>query len=389
LSDQGRRHVTNDYFIPYGRQSIDDSDRAAVLEALSSDFLTTGPAVERFEVAVAELTGATEVVAVSNGTAALHALYAAADVGPGRNIVTSPLTFASTANAALLLEAEVRFADIDPETGLIDPASVAEQLQERTAAIVAVDYAGAPADYEALRAVAPSGVKVLGDAAHSLGALRGGKQVGTLCEGATVSLHPVKTITSGEGGLVLTDNVDWAKRMREFRHHGITRDGNHALADEGPWACSMTRLGLNYRLTDFQCALGLSQLRRLGSFLARRREIASFYQREMSTLSALRLPVVPPGCESAWHLFVVRVRDLKKRRRFFERLRELGLGVQVHYPPVYWHPYYAAKGYERGLCPNAEAFYQAAISLPIFPAMTEEDCHQVVKRVSRATAEIL
>lgn len=377
-------------FLPYGRQTIEQDDIDAVAEALRSDFLTTGPRVEAFERAAAEISGAREAVAVNSGTAALHVAYAAAGVGPGTEVVTTPLTFASTANVALHLGATVRFVDVDPETALMDPASLEGALNERTRAVVPIDYAGAPADYDAIREViGERPIDVIGDSSHSIGATYKGRRVGTLCPACTISLHPVKSITTGEGGLVLTDNAEWAAAMRRFRHHGVERGDRHALASEGPWAYSMTELGLNYRITDFQCALGLTQLAKLDRFLARRREIAAAYDRELAGVPGIRTPVVADTTVSGWHLYVVRVDDHTRRRAFFEKLRELGIGAQVHYLPVYWHPYYEALGFTRGLCPKAEGFYRSAVSLPIFPTMTDEDVTSAVERVRDAARGVV
>ena len=369
-------------FIPYGRQWISDEDIDAVADVLRSDFVTTGPAVPRFEQALVETTGARFAVAVNSGTAALHAMYAAAGIGPGDEIITSPLTFAATANAALYLGAGVRFVDVQEDTGNIDPALVEAAVTPRTKAIVAVDYAGHPADYDELGEIADRhGLLLLADAAHSLGASYHGQLVGTLAHASALSFHPVKPITTGEGGAVLTDDPSLAERAARFRTHGITRDEALVAPGEGAWYYEQLDLGYNYRLTDVQGALGRSQLGRLPDFIARRREIAAFYLEALADLEQLRLPSVREGVEPGWHLFVVRVRDATRRRPLFDRLREAGLGVQVHYIPVYWHPYYQRLGYARGLCPVAEEFYGAAMSLPIFPRMMDADAESASDRI--------
>lgn len=373
-------------FIPYGRQWVSEADIEAVAEVLRSDYLTTGPAVPQFEHALGELTGSRYAVAVSSGTSALHTMYAAAGIGPGDEILTSPLTFAATANAALYLGASVKFVDVLDDTGNIDPAATETAVTPLTKAIVAVDYAGQPADYDELRDIADRHrILLLADAAHSLGAAYKGRPVGTLTHASAVSFHPVKPVTTGEGGAILTDDARIAERAAQFRTHGITRDPAVLALGEGAWYYEQLDLGYNYRLTDMQAALGWSQLQRLADFITRRREIAAFYQEALANLHLLRLPTVRAGVEPGWHLFAIRVRDPALRRPLFDRLRRAGLGIQVHYIPVYWHPYYQALGYERGTCPIAERFYAAEISLPIFPRMTDEDAREVVDRVREAT----
>lgn len=376
--------------IPYGRQMLDEEDVAAVVDVLRGDYLTTGPAIPAFEEALTAATGARHAVAVSSGTAALHAMYFAAGIGPGDEIVTSPLTFAATANAARYLGADVRFADVDPATGNIDPGSVEMLIGPRTRAIVAVDYAGQPAEYDALRAIADDrGVALLADAAHSLGASDRGRSVGTLADASALSFHPVKPITTAEGGAVLTDRPELADRAARFRTHGIIRDPDKIEDADGAWFYEQHDLGYNYRLTDLQAALGTSQLRHLTEFLARRREIAARYDAALAELAMLALPTVRPGIEPGWHLYVVMVRDASRRRPLFDRLRQLGLGVQVHYIPVYRHPYYRALGYEAGCCPIAEDRYARSISLPIFPRLSGSELDTVIDRVRTAVVETL
>ena len=375
--------MTERRFIPYGHQAIDEDDIASVAESLASKFLTTGPKVQEFEAALRDVTGARYAVAVSSGTAALHAAYASLGIGPGDEVITSPLTFAATANAALYLGARPVFADVETATGTLSAEAVASALTPRTKAIVAVDYAGHPADYTALgRLAEDAGVPLLADAAHSLGATDGDGRVGTLARSSTLSFHPVKHITTGEGGALVTDNLELAKRAREFRSHGMARDRARLTRDEGPWYSEMHTLGFNYRLTDVQCALGLSQLRKLPRFLARRREIADRYRRAFDGLPYLISPTIRPGVTPAWHLYVLRIAtDAALRLPFFEALREAGLGVQVHYIPVYRHPYYQERGYEAVSCPVAEDFYARAVSIPIFPGMSDDDISYVIDAV--------
>lgn len=376
--------------IPYGRQSVDEEDIAAVVEVLRGDYLTTGPAIPAFEAALCAATGARHAVALNSGTSALHAMYFASGIGAGDEIVTSPLTFAATANAALYLGAGVRFADVDPATGNLDPACAEAAITSRTRAIVAVDYAGQPADYAALAEIGERhGFAVLADAAHSLGAADSGRSVGTLAEASALSFHPVKPITTAEGGAVITDDPRLAARAARFRTHGITRDRGEMERDDGPWFHEQQDLGFNYRLTDVQAALGRSQLRHLEAFIARRRKIAARYDEAFADLDALELPSVRPGVNPGWHLYVVMVRDAARRRAFFERLTALGLGVQVHYIPVHLHPYYRRLGFEPGTCPVAEDRYARSVSLPIFPRLADDDVDLVIERVRRAAADVL
>jgi UDP-4-amino-4,6-dideoxy-N-acetyl-beta-L-altrosamine transaminase len=378
-------------YLPYGRQWIDEADHEAVAEVLGSDFLTTGPAVEGFESDLRAATGAQHAIAVNSGTSALHAAYFAAGLGPGDEIVTSPLTFAATANAALYLGASVRFADIDPGTGNLDPEAAEAAISDRTRLVVAVDYTGQPADYDAFDRIGRArDLIIVADAAHSLGAMYHGRPVGTLAGLTELSFHPVKLITTGEGGAVTTADDEWAARARRFRTHGIRREPDEMERNEGAWWYEQHDLGFNYRITDLQCALGSSQLRRLGAFVARRREIARRWTEALADLDQLVLPVVAEDVEPAWHLYVVRVAgDPVRRRPFFDRLRELGLGVQVHYIPVPWHPYYRELGFRPGAQPIAEDWYRRAVSLPIFPRMTDAELDGAIERVRQAVADTL
>lgn len=377
--------------IPYGRQWLDESDLEAVRQVLAGEFLTTGPLVAEFESALCSYTGAAQAAVLNSGTSALHAAYAAAGLGKGDRVLTSPLTFAATANAALYLGAEVIFADIEADTGNLDAGAAEALLDERIRLLVPVDYAGHPADYDRLAPLAKGrGIPLVADAAHSLGAHYKGRAVGTLADLTELSFHPVKPITTAEGGAVLGADLALVQKVRNFRTHGITRDPACLTRDEGPWYYEMQDLGFNYRLTDLQCALGLSQMRRLEGFLARRRAIAARYQDAFAGCQALRRPVVREGVEPGWHLYVVRVQgDARRRRPFFEALRARGLGVQVHYLPVYLHPYYRDLGFRSGLCPKAEDFYARAVSLPIFPRMTDIEVERVIEIVMRTAEDVL
>ena len=371
-------------FIPYGRQSIDEEDLAAVREVLTSDFLTTGPKVAEFEDAVAQKVGAVHGVAVSNGTAALHAAYHALGLGPGDEVIVPPITFAATANAALYCGAAPVFADVSPDTLLLDPDAVAGAITTKTRAIVGVDYAGQPCDWPRLRALADDhGIALVADGCHALGATLGGAAVGTIADLTVFSFHPVKHITTGEGGMVMTDREDLARSMRVFRTHGITADPA-ARDAQGTWFYEMTELGYNYRITDLQCALGVSQLCRMDQWLARRRTLAAAYAEAFSGVPSIRPLGLRPGLEHAWHLYPVRVDE---RRRIFEGMRAAGIGVNVHYVPVHLHPYYRDNlGTGPGLCPVAEAAYEELLSLPMHQGLTDDQQARVVETLVGLTS---
>lgn len=348
--------------IPYGRQTIEDDDLAAVAEVLKSAWLTQGPKVAEFEKALAAYCGVKHAVAVANGTVALQAAYWAAGLGEGDELVTSPLTFAATANAAIWLGAKVVFADVDPETGNLSVEAAKKALTSKTKIVTPVDYAGRPVDYAAFKKL---GKLVVSDSCHSLGA----KGVGQ-ADLTVFSFHPVKSITTGEGGAVLTDDDKLAERLLCFRTHGITR--RHP-----DWRYEIGELATNGRLTDIQSALGLSQLKKLDRFIARRKEIAAAYMKDLAGVDGLKLP---PAGESAWHLFPVRV-PVERRAGAFKELRDGGIGVQVHYIPVHTMPLFQKLGYPAKLCPNAEAYYAGELSLPIYPTLTKADRKKVVEAV--------
>ncbi|HEY2836261.1 MAG TPA: UDP-4-amino-4,6-dideoxy-N-acetyl-beta-L-altrosamine transaminase [Rhizomicrobium sp.] len=373
-------------FLPYGRQEIGDADIKAVVEALVSGWLTTGPRVSEFEQAFAAHVGAREGVAVNSGTAALHCAMRALGVGPGDEVIVPAITFAASANAALYEGAKPVFSDVEPETLLIDPASVARAITPRTRAIVAVDYAGQPADYDALRALAePRGIKIVADACHAPGATYRGRAAGTLADISCFSFHPVKHLTTCEGGMTVTDDTAMAAHMRRFRNHGIDSDHRSREA-AGAHAYDMAELGFNYRLPDVQCALGLAQLKRLSGWVAARQKIARFYDAALASL-AEAVPLKTHACrEHAYHLYVVRLMAGIDRDKVFARLRADGIGANVHYAPVYLHSHYAGLGYKSGLCPKAETAARQIITLPMFPAMTEADVARVVGALTRATA---
>lgn len=376
--------------LPYARQEITEEDILSVAGALRGDWLTQGPGVEAFENALAETTGSRHVVAFSSGTAALHAAVFAAGLGPGDEAVVPPLTFCATANCLVYQGATPVFADVREDTLCLDPEEARRRITPRTKAILAVDYAGHPADLEALGELARErGLLLVEDACHSLGARLHGRPVGTLADLTVLSFHPVKHITTGEGGAVATGSEDLARRLRLFRSHGIARDPRQREAGRS-WEYDMTELGYNYRIPDVACALGLSQLRRLDANLARRRELAAAYLRELAGEPGLRLPTVLPGAEPAWHLFPVRLvpeRLRADRAGIFAALRAENLGVNVHYRPVHLLSWYRERfGHGPGLCPVAEAAYGTLLSLPMFHAMTDRDLSDVLAGVRKVLA---
>jgi UDP-4-amino-4,6-dideoxy-N-acetyl-beta-L-altrosamine transaminase len=379
--------------IPYARQEITDADVAAVTAALRDALLTQGPRVGQFEERLAAEVGARFAVAFNSGTAALHAAYAAAGVGPGHGLLTSPITFAATANAALYLGARVHFADVEPRTVLLAPGAVAALDAARVRVVAPVHFTGHVADVEAFaRIAADRGWMVVEDAAHALGAsyvTRDGREhrVGACAHSAMCcfSFHPVKHITTGEGGAVTTNDEALARRLRRFRSHGITRDRDDLSRDEGPWYYEQLELGFNYRITDFQCALGLSQLARLPGFVARRRQIAERYDAAFARMAGVRTVPAPAASRGAYHLYPIRV-PAAERRAAFEHLRARGIGVNVHYIPVYRHPYYRAHGFRATRLPHAETYYAEAISLPMFAALCDRDVDAVIAAVSARVA---
>ncbi len=374
--------------LPYGRQLVDDDDVQRVAAALRSDFLTTGPAVQEFERRFAATVGAREAVAVSSGTAALHTAVFAAGLGRGDEAVTTPLTFVATSNAVLYLGARPVFADVRPDTLTLDPSAVERALTPRTKAVLPVDFAGQPADLDALGALARAhGLAVIEDAAHALGAEYRGARVGSVSELTIFSLHPVKHVTTGEGGVVTTRHPRLAERARRFRNHGLATDAAARQA-AGALYSEMIDLGFNYRLTDIQCALGLGQLEKLPRFMARREAIAERYLAALKELPALSVPAVAPDARHAWHIFPVLLeleRLAAERDAIFAALRAENIGVGYHYVPAYWHPYYEQLGYRRGLCPVAEAASRRLLTLPIFPGMTDADVDDVVTALDKVT----
>ncbi|OGL83468.1 UDP-4-amino-4,6-dideoxy-N-acetyl-beta-L-altrosamine transaminase [Candidatus Uhrbacteria bacterium RIFCSPLOWO2_01_FULL_53_9] len=377
-------------FIPYGQHRIDEEDIEAVVRVLRGEWLTQGPAIAEFESALSTICEVPHAVAVSSGTAALHCAFAAAGIIQGDEVITTPLTFSATAAAVAYCGGTPVFADIDARTYCLDSREVEKKITARTKAIVPVDFAGHPADYSALRAIADKyGLLLIADSCHALGAKYQGRPVGTYADMTILSFHPVKHIATGEGGAVLTLHDRFVEPLRVFRHHGIVK-----MPEQGGWYYEIERLGNNYRLTDIQAALGLSQLKKLDRFVERRREIAALYNRAFAPHEVVTTPYEASDVRSSYHLYLATLdveRIGKSRREIFDALREQGIGVQVHYTPLHLQPYYAKTyGYKLGDFPRAEAYYERAITLPLFPHLQDADVHRVtnvlLNQVSYATA---
>ncbi len=391
-------------YIPYARQYIDSDDIDEVIGVLRSDWITQGPKIKEFEDAVCAYTGAKYAIAVATGTAALHCACFAADIGPQDEIITSPITFAASGNCALFVGATVKFADIKSNTYCIDANKIDAAITSRTKAIIPVDFTGQPCDMDEINKIAKkNNITIIHDAAHSLGASYKGKPVGTLAHMTILSFHPVKHITTGEGGMIITDDESLEKKLRLFRTHGITNDNNNMIykdqaADnqnsysdgrnpnsKAPWYYEMQALGYNYRITDIQCALGLSQFKKLARFISRRREIAQRYNEAFVKSPYLIIPYQETNRQSAWHLYMLRLRldrMVKTRRQVFEELRTMGIGVHVHYIPLHLQPYYRERfGYKRGDFPEAEAFYDSALTIPLFPGLQDKECARIIDSV--------
>ncbi|MEA0554073.1 UDP-4-amino-4,6-dideoxy-N-acetyl-beta-L-altrosamine transaminase [Lysinibacillus irui] len=366
-------------FLSYGRQSIDEDDIQVVIETLRSPFLTQGPKIKQFEQVIADYVGAQYAVAFCNGTAALHAACYAAGIGVGDEVITSPITFAASANCVRYMGGTVVFADIDESTYNINPEEIRKKITPNTKAIIPIDFTGQPADMDAIMDIAHKhNLVVIEDGAHSLGANYKGKKVGTLAHMTMFSFHPVKPITTAEGGIIVTNNEEYYRKLQLFRSHGIEQTDFSVM--QGGWYYEMTDLGYNYRMTDLQAALGLSQMAKIDTFIKKRREIAAFYTEAFQNIEGIIVPQQLEGTNSGWHLYMLQLEGIS-RKFVFEQMRYLNIGVHVHYIPVYWHPYYRKLGYERGLCPNAEKWYEKALTLPIHPNMTVEELSIIVSNI--------
>ena len=374
--------------LSYGHQYIDDADIQAVVNTLKSDYLTCGPCVEQLEQKLCKLTGAKYCVAVSNGTAALHIAALAAGIGAGDEVITTPITFAASANCALYCGARPVFADINPETYNIDPASIEKCITAKTKAVVAVDFTGQAVELDAIREICKKhNLILIEDAAHSIGTKYNNQPVGSIADMTTFSFHPVKTVTSGEGGAVMTNDKALYEKLVLAHTHGITRNRDLMIhPTDDPWYNEQVGLGYNYRLTELQAALLMSQLDKLELFSQRRKEIVAMYDNAFSKLPQLQVQKEIPASDTTRHLYILRLRSEQMncdRREFFDALRAEGIYSQVHYLPVYWHSYYEKLGYEKGLCPNAEKYYAESMSLPLYYSLTDEDVQDVIHAVER------
>jgi perosamine synthetase len=371
-----------DTFLPYGKQWIDEDDIKTVVNVLKSDYITQGPEIEKFESKVAEYVGAKYAVAFCNGTAALHGACYAAGISPGDEVITTPITFLASSNSVLYCGGKPVFADIKPDTYNIDPNEVAKKITPQTRAIIAVDFSGQPVEADRLSMLARDhNIVLIQDAAHSLGAAYEGRKVGSLADMTMFSFHPVKHITTGEGGMIVTDSEKYRDLLVSFRSHGTTRDPQLLERNDGPWYYEMHALGYNYRMTDIQAALGVSQMDKLDGFVKRRQEIAEQYNNAFSQCLGITTPFQHPSTKSSWHLYVIRWGLGMDRAKAFGELRKRNIGVHVHYIPVYNQPYYRGLGYKQKQCPHAELYYEEAMSLPVYPGMSDEDVNDVIHAV--------
>ncbi|TFZ40802.1 UDP-4-amino-4,6-dideoxy-N-acetyl-beta-L-altrosamine transaminase [Soehngenia longivitae] len=376
-----------DTYLSYGKQTVDESDIQAVVDVLKGDYLTTGPFVKEFENKVASYVGAKYAVAVSNGTAALHMACFAAGIKDGDEVIVSPMTFAASSNAVLYCGGTPVFADIDPMTYNIDPDGIEAKITNKTKAIIPVDFSGQSVDMDRIKEIADKyNLIIIEDAAHALGSEYKGTKVGSKADMVEFSFHPVKLITTGEGGIVTTNSEKLYKKMMIFRSHGITREKEILNENHGPWYYEQQYLGYNYRLTDFQSALGTSQMNKIEDFISRRREIVKLYNDSFKDLKEIVTPFEAEYSNSGWHIYVIKIKPellTVTRKEIFEALQAENIGVNVHYLPVYLHPYYRNLGYEKGLCPNAEELYKNMITLPLFPSMSDKDVNDVVTAVKK------
>ncbi len=386
LAIDGGKPVREEY-LPYGRQWIDEDDITAVINTLRGKFLTTGPKVAEFERVLADYVGAKYAVALANGTAALHAACFAAGITEGDEVITTPITFAASANSVLYCGGTPVFADINPLTMNIDPEDIRKKITSKTKAIIPVDFTGQSVDLDEIMSIADEhNLIVIEDSAHGLGTTYKGKKLGSIAHMTEFSFHPVKHITTGEGGAITTNDEELYKKMLMFRTHGITRDEDILINHEGPWYYEQQFLGFNYRITDIQCALGISQMKKIDEFISRRREIVSIYNKEFESVSEIVTPYEEEFSNSSWHLYVIRLKLDKlnaNRKDVFEALLAENIGVNVHYVPVYYHPYYKELGFEKGLCPNAEKLYDEMITLPLCPNMMNDDIEDVIVAVNK------
>ncbi|MBS4022825.1 MAG: UDP-4-amino-4,6-dideoxy-N-acetyl-beta-L-altrosamine transaminase [Dethiobacter sp.] len=389
LAIHGGKPVRENY-LQYGRQWLDEKDIQAVADVMRGDYLTTGPTIATFERETAKYVGARHAVAFANGTAALHGACFAAGIGEKDEVITSPLTFAASANCILYQGGTPVFADINVQTYNIEPHAVDALITEKTKAIIPVDFSGLPADIDAIKKIAQKyNLIVIEDAAHALGATYKGKKVGSLADMTMFSFHPVKHITTGEGGVITTNNEGYYHTLLQFRNHGIIKDANKLINNHGLWYYEMQSLGYNYRITDIQAALGISQLIKLSHFIKIRQDYAEYYNSAFRDIEEITCPAETLNLFSSRHLYIIRL-NLEKltagRKEIFHALVKENIGVNVHYIPVYYHPYYQKLGYSKGLCPNAEKVYEEIITLPLFPAMSRQDLDDVICAVKKVVS---
>lgn len=380
-------------FIPYGTQNIEQEDIEAVISTLRSDYLSTGPKVKEFETKFAQYVGSNYAVAVSSGTAALHCACLAIGLKKGDEVITTPLTFIATSNAILYCQATPVFVDIDINTFNIDVNKIEEKITPNTKAIIPVHFSGNPCNMEKIMELANKyNLMVIEDAAHALGAVYNNKKIGQIGDMTTFSFHPVKHITTGEGGMITTDNKELYEKLLLFRNHGMTREKeqfvNEEKEKEGNWYYEQICLGFNYRLTDFQSALGIVQLAKMSKSIKRRKEIANLYEEYLKDIPEIKIPYNCDNKNSVWHLYIIRIVDKNiDRKVVFDKLRERNIGVNVHYLPVHCQPYYKGIGYSKGICPIAEKIYEEIITLPIHPKMTNEDVMYIIKSIKEIILE--
>lgn len=388
--------------ISYGKQYIDEADIEAVLEALQSDYMTQGPKVKEFEDKVAKYHGCKYAVAFCNGTAALHGAYYAVGLKEGDEFITSPITFAASGNGALYLGGVPKFVDIDKDTYNIDTTKLKENITNKTKVITPVSLAGYPVDLKAIREIIDEtgkDIKIIHDAAHAIGAKRDGRNIVDYADVTILSFHPVKHVTTGEGGMVLTNDEEYYKRLCLFRTHGITRNPKELIENHGAWYYEMQDLGYNYRITDMQCALGMTQIDKLDNSLYKRNQIAKYYEEELKDIEWLKLPLgyfskewlhdkkyeslrEKPENLNSYHLFPILLKNSEERKRFFDYMRENNIFVQVHYIPLHTMPYYKEKyEYKKGDFPIAENYYEREVSLPMYPTLTKEELEYIVKKI--------
>ncbi|MBJ8028761.1 UDP-4-amino-4,6-dideoxy-N-acetyl-beta-L-altrosamine transaminase [Bacillus pseudomycoides] len=386
LAIHGGKPVRNHY-LPYGKQSIDEDDIQAVINVLKSDFITTGPTIKQFENQVAAYVGAKYAVAFSSGTAALHGACFAAGISNDDEVITTSMTFAASSNCVLYQGGVPVFTDIKSDTYNIDPNLIKDKITNKTKAIIPVHFTGQPVELEKISKIAQEyNLTVIEDAAHALGSTYKKKKIGSISDMTMFSFHPVKHITTGEGGIITTNNEDYYQKLLQFRTHGITRNPNNLTENHGPWYYEMQFLGYNYRMTDIQAALGLSQLQKLDSFIAKRKQYVSMYNMALKDLPEVILPKQLDHVDSSWHLYIIQLNlpMLKvDRKEIFQALQQENIGVNVHYIPIHLQPYYQKLGYQKGICPNAEKLYESIITLPLFSEMSEQDANDVIQAVKK------